>query len=125
LARAREALDEADLLAEAGHGNGCVNRLYYACFYAVTAILLQHDLSASKHSGVRSLFNQHIVKSGLIAASQAEIYNELFSARQQADYRDFVRFDPTEVSPWLHRSRLFIQRLEELLTSPKTEQPDA
>ena len=37
--RARETLTEADLMAQSGHWNACVNRLYYACFYAVTAFV--------------------------------------------------------------------------------------
>jgi len=55
MARARETLAEADLMAQNGHWHGCVSRLYYACFYAVTALLLRHDLSAGKHAGVRGL----------------------------------------------------------------------
>lgn len=34
LNRAREALADALILAEAGRWNACVNRLYYACSYA-------------------------------------------------------------------------------------------
>ena len=30
IARARETLVEADLMAQTGHWNACVNRLYYA-----------------------------------------------------------------------------------------------
>jgi uncharacterized protein (UPF0332 family) len=41
--RARETLVEADLMALSGHWNGCVNRLYYACFSAATAFLLKQD----------------------------------------------------------------------------------
>jgi len=62
LARARETLEEARLMAQARHWDGCVNRLYYACFYAVTALFVAHGLSSAKHSGVRSLFGQHFVK---------------------------------------------------------------
>ncbi len=40
LERACEALEEADILLERGHANTFVNRLYYACFYAVSALLL-------------------------------------------------------------------------------------
>jgi hypothetical protein len=40
LERARQSLEEAMLLLEAGHANAYVNRLYYACFYAVSALLL-------------------------------------------------------------------------------------
>jgi len=47
--RARDAIEEAKMLFDAGHFNAYVNRLYYACFYAVSALLLTRDLSTSKH----------------------------------------------------------------------------
>lgn len=56
LKRAFETLEDARILAQAERWNACVNRLYYACFYAVTALLSQEGLYSSKHSGVRSLF---------------------------------------------------------------------
>ena len=56
LERARESLAEARLLLEQGHTNTFVNRLYYACFYAISALLLARDLSPAKHSGLRRSF---------------------------------------------------------------------
>lgn len=55
LRRSHEALEEARLLADHGHSNAAVNRLYYACFYAVSALLSSRGLSSARHSGVRSL----------------------------------------------------------------------
>jgi len=57
IVRAKETLEDARILAGSKRWNACVNRLYYACFYAVSALLIQNDLSSSKHTGVRSLFN--------------------------------------------------------------------
>ena len=51
LSRAEETLEEARLLAENKHGNAAVNRLYYACFYAVLALLIRDGRYSSKHSG--------------------------------------------------------------------------
>ena len=64
LSRAEETLEEARLLAENKNGNAAVNRLYYACFYAVLALLIRDGRYSSKHSGVRALFNIHFVKNG-------------------------------------------------------------
>jgi uncharacterized protein (UPF0332 family) len=64
--RAREAIDEAELMVNTGHRNSAVNRLYYACFYAVTALLLWYGPSSAKHTGVRGLFNRHIGRPALI-----------------------------------------------------------
>jgi uncharacterized protein (UPF0332 family) len=52
MTRASETLEDARILANAGRWNACVNRLYYACFYAVSALLVRHGLSSSKHAGV-------------------------------------------------------------------------
>ena len=62
LARAGATLKDARILAGAKRWNACVNRLYYACFYAISALLIFDGLSSSKHSGVRSFFNQEYVK---------------------------------------------------------------
>ena len=62
LDRAHETLEEARIMADTKHWNACVNRLYYACFYAANALLIQKDLSSPKHIGVRSLINMHFIK---------------------------------------------------------------
>jgi uncharacterized protein (UPF0332 family) len=56
-----------------------VNRLLYACFYAVSALLVGHGLSSSKHAGVRCLFTKQYVKTGRISKDLARVYNDLFA----------------------------------------------
>lgn len=73
--RANETMEDARILANAGRWNACVNRLYYACFYGVSALLARHGLSSPKHTGVRSLFNRHYVKTGKTPKKLARIYN--------------------------------------------------
>lgn len=107
--RAREALDEARLLAQAQHWNACISRLYYACFYAVNALLLSRGLSSARHSGVRALFNRHFVKSGVIAHDLAACYSSLFDSRHESDYEDLFRPDPAEVEPLREQARQFVE----------------
>ena len=115
LERAREALQEANILLERGHGNTFVNRLYYACFYAVSALLLTRELSSAKHSGVRSLFHQNFVKSGLVDTELGQLYDRLFDNRQKGDYADLVRFDPDEVRDWYDEAREFVETMENII----------
>lgn len=95
LARARETLAEAELLAESGFWNGCVNRLYFSCFYAVTALLLAEDVTASRHAGVRSQFNHRFVRSGRMPRDIARLFNRLLDDRQESDYADLERRSTT------------------------------
>lgn len=119
LAKADETLEDARVLADAGRWNACVNRLYYACFYAVSGLLWLDGQSSSKHSGVRSLFNQQYVKTGKISKEMAQIYNDLFERRQEGDYVDFVSFDESQVLPWIPKAEQLISYITDLI-GPKT-----
>lgn len=113
LGRAREALDEAKLLLDAGHLATAVTRIYYACFYAVSALLLTEGRSSTKHSGVRALFDQHWVKSGRISKELGRFYRDMFERRQESDYADLVSYKPAEVSEWLEQSRGFVKQVSQ------------
>jgi len=112
LERAHEALQEAQILLAEGHVNTFVNRLYYACFYAVTALLLTKDLYSARHVGVRALFHQNFVKPGVIAIDLGQLYDTLFRSRQKGDYADFVHFKSEEVGPWLGQAVSFVRTIE-------------
>jgi len=82
LSRAQETLQEATVMLQTNHPYGAANRIYYACFYAVTALLLTRNLSSSKHSGVLALFNRHFVKPGFAFFDmQAELSLERLDLR--------------------------------------------
>lgn len=117
LQRAYEALEDARILAGASRWNTCVNRLYYACFYSVSALLIQHGLSSSKHTGMRSLFNRHYVKTGKVAKEMAQIYNDLFERRQESDYLDFIRFKESQVLPWISKAEAFVKHIGAIINS--------
>ena len=118
--RALETLEDAKILADAGRWNACVNRLYYACFYAASALLLRDGRSSSKHTGVRSLLNQYYVRPVLIPKEIAQIYNDLFERRQESDYMDFVCFDESRVRPWIGKAETFVEHIGTHLESKES-----
>ena len=109
LERAREALDEAELLFNQGHTNAYVSRLYFGCFYAVSALLLLEGHSPSKHSGVRALFHQRFIRTDIFNKDLGRFYDRLFDNRQKADYADLVIFNAEDVGPWLSEAREFVE----------------
>lgn len=40
IARAKDTLDDAQILADRGKWNSAINRLYYAAYYAIMLLLL-------------------------------------------------------------------------------------
>jgi uncharacterized protein len=115
LERAREALAEAVVLLDSGHANTGVNRLYYACFYAVSALLLTKGLTATRHSGLRTLFHQHVIRAGLLPLVQGQLYDRLFDQRQQSDYADLVHFEVHEVRSWYGEAQVFVDAVAVLI----------
>ncbi|VEN74254.1 conserved hypothetical protein [Candidatus Desulfarcum epimagneticum] len=113
--RSHESYDEAVLMKNESHWNTCANRLYYACFYAALALLEKHKLSSSKHSGVKSFFNRHFVKTGKISKEHGKLYNSLFDSRHEGDYMDFVYFDAETVEPWFPKVKDFISTISNIV----------
>jgi hypothetical protein len=115
LERAHEALEEANILFERGHANTFVNRLYYACYYAVSALLLAKGLSSAKHSGIRSLFHQNFARTGVVKTELVQLYGRLFDNRQKGDYADLIRFDLNAVRAWYDEAQKFVEIIEDLI----------
>ncbi len=82
LQKAKDALASAELELQAGHTIFAVNRLYYACFYAVTALLLHDGKQFARHSAVKSEFVRTYIKSGQIDRKWNKFYQKLFDDRQ-------------------------------------------
>jgi len=114
LERANESLRDAKNLFEGKSLNSSVNRIYYAMFYAVNALLLTKNLSSSRHSGVRVLFFKEFVNKREVEEKDGEFYSEIFEKRQLGDYKDMVRFERKDVEIWLNKAEVFVKRIEEL-----------
>lgn len=56
LEKAQEVYQAACVLYDASQWNSVINRLYYACFYSASALLLHRHVSAKSHSGVIGQF---------------------------------------------------------------------
>ncbi len=117
LERAFQTLDEAKLLFDSGYTNTYVNRLYYACFYAVSALLISQDKSTSKHGQLRAMLHRDYVKTGLLSKESGRHFDLLFQSRQTGDYVDNATFNQEEVKDWLEKTRRFIEEIQKFLSA--------
>lgn len=115
LQRAKETIKEVQVLIDNKFWNTAINRLYYACYYAVSAILIKNGVETSSHSGTRQKFGQLFVKTGKIDKSLGKHYAELFEKRHKGDYNDFFDFDEETVLGLFPKSKEFINKIESLL----------
>lgn len=75
-----------------GYCNTAVNRMYYACFYAASALLVAHRIEAKSHDGVRQMLGRHFVLPGYLSMERGKFYTLIFSKRSAGDYEDFINY---------------------------------
>jgi uncharacterized protein (UPF0332 family) len=115
LGKAGDALDSAELELRAGHVSFAVNRLYYCCFYAVTALLLKEGKQFARHSRVLAEFNRSFVRTGQVEQSWGKFYHALFEDRQEEDYLPLVKFEAADISVRLDQAREFLDIMRSLI----------
>ncbi len=115
LNRATETLSEIEILVNNGLWNTAINRLYYACYYAASALLLANDIKASTHSGVRQMLGLHFVKTGKIPLELGKVFTDLFDKRHASDYDDFISVSREDVEDLLPSAKEFIEKIITLL----------
>jgi len=113
--KARETLDDARMLLRDGTPSSALNRIYYAMFYEVLALLHTKDLSSSKHTGVRALFNEHFVKAGIVSVELGRLFSRMYDFRQKSDYGDFVKIQPEKVGEWFEQAVFFINEIDQII----------
>ncbi len=115
LLRARDTFDDARILAENNKWNSTINRLYYAAYYAVMALLLDSDLKPTTHNGTKSNFSEYFIATNKLPKELGKIYSQLFTWRQKGDYDDLFDFDKDKVMPYLEPVSDFISQIENLI----------
>ena len=86
LARSREELAAARLLAGGGFAAQAISRAYFAAFFAAEAALLALGETRSKHSGVVSTFGRLVIREGGLDEAIGRLLRSLFERRNEADY---------------------------------------
>ena len=113
--KAEEVFNAAIVLYNAEQWNSAVNRLYYACFYIASALLLKRGIGAKSHNGVIAKFSEVAVRTGEVSAEAYRVYSKLLNWRTKGDYSDMFDFAKEDVDDVLQPTRHFLDKVKELL----------
>ena len=86
LDKSEQSINAANLLLGDGYDDFAASRAYYAMFYAVEALMLDRDLSFSKHSAVIAAFGKLFVKTGIFDSRFHRSLLNAFDLRNAGDY---------------------------------------
>lgn len=76
------------------------NRIYYAAYYAVSALLIANGHPTVKgHDTIVRMFGLYFVKTGKFSPEQGKLYNKLYTLRLTGDYNDHYNLDEEDVLP--------------------------
>ena len=115
LEKAKDTFAEVSVQIENGFYRTAANRLYYACFYAATALLINEGYETSTHNGVKTLLGLHYINENKMEKSFGRMYNHLFNIRQKGDYDDWVVIEEKDIKPYLEPAENFIADIENLI----------
>ena len=113
---AQKTLKEVESHRENGFYNTAVNRMYYACYYAASAILIANAIETKSHEGVRQQLGLHIVRTGMISPEMGRFYSRLFTKRSTGDYEDFFNHTLESVDELLPTAQQFVETIENLIS---------
>jgi len=113
--KAEDAYGTAEVLLRERRLIACVNRMYYAAFYAVSAILAKRGNEYGRHTAVRASLHRDFVKAGIVPKECGRTFDELFDDRQKGDYTPKTSFSEEEVFRLLKATRSFLDCFKSLL----------
>lgn len=114
--KSKESLREVEYLIDGGFYSSAVSRLYYACYYAVVALLVANKISTQSHAGIKTMLSYHFVRTNRLDKQLAKTFFELFDLRHSNDYDDFSLCDKETIEDLMPRAIKFINTVTELIT---------
>lgn len=114
--KARNTLCEVETLIENNLWNGAANRLYYAVFHAVSALLIHDGHQVSTHQGSHALFGLHYIKSEKLPAEFGRLYSQLQTMREESDYNCIYDVTPEELTEKIDPAKRLIAAIETMIS---------
>lgn len=115
LEKADETLVEAKDCSSMNHWTLSANRLYYAAYYASSALLIQNGIVAKSHEGVIGMIGQNFVVKGIVSKEDAKLLARLQNMRKTGDYDDFIEWHQEEVEPLFEKVGAYINMIKTLV----------
>jgi len=96
LVKSDSNMEQAIKNAELGYWDVVANRLYYAVFHAVNAMLVIDGIRTGTHKGTSVQFGKSYVLTGKFDRQDGMMYSRLQTMREKADYNNVFKLNETE-----------------------------
>jgi len=117
LKKASETYEDIGVLIDANRLNGAANRMYYAVFHAVCALLIHDGHQVNTHKGSHALFSQHYIKTGILPREYGQLYNQLQTMREESDYNCAYDVEMDELQQRLEPAKRLLDDIKRIVNN--------
>lgn len=113
--KSQQTLSEAKIASDNEAWNMAANRIYYACFHAITALLVKDKHPVGSHIGAKMNFGKYYVQTGLASPDQGRLFSQLASLREKADYDITFKADKKDIERYYPAALNLIEHIHTLI----------
>ena len=117
LERVDKTLKEMDIQRRNGLWGMVANRLYYALFHAVSALLISNQHEVGTHRGAVNRFSLYYVKTGIFTNEEGRLYSQLQSLREDGDYNCSIDIQQNEAEEKIEPTLKLIEKIKQYIVN--------
>ena len=118
---AKQTYDNAKMCFDNGFYRDCINRSYYAVFYAIRAVLALESIDFKRHKDVVAYFNKEFVAQGKFPGEMGRRLARLKMKREESDYSDFFIASADEAQEQIQSVEYILPLIKEYLAGHGVE----
>lgn len=115
LEKSEKTLTEMEVQLQNSLWGMAANRLYYALFHAVSALLVSDKHEVDTHRGAVNKFSLFYVKTGIFTPAEGRLYSQLQKLREDGDYNCSIDVDQSDVEGKVLPTRQLIAHIRRYL----------
>ena len=115
LERAEKIVQQFQTLQEQKYWDTLVNRMYYAAFHAVSALLIHNAMQVHTHRGALIVFNKEFVCTGVFTIEEGHLFSQLEGLRERGDYNCYVDTTEDEIVPMIEPLKALITKIKSII----------
>jgi hypothetical protein len=115
--KAEKTFDDVLFCVRANKWETAANRLYYALFHAMSALLISDGHQVKSHRGVLVLFGEHYVRTEKFSKKDGALLSDLVIMRDNADYNCFFEADEEKLSPFIEPTQQLIEKIKQYIAN--------
>ena len=116
LEKSNNNMEQAVRTADMGYWDLVANRLYYAVFHAVNAMLLIDGIKTGTHKGTSIQFGKSYVLTGVFSRKDGILYGQLQTMRERADYQNVFTLDEEDGRKLIDSAEELRKRISDHIT---------